>query len=158
VGYKDLGTVLVAFSPNGKHIVSGDGRTLQIWDVSTGEVIGQALAVHKGMIDSVAFSPNGKHIVSGNGITLQIWDASTGEAIGKPFTGHEDRVNSVAFSPNGKHIVSGSDDKTVRVWNIAWADPLRFACEQLRYHLSLIQPITDVAKEAKKTCKHSAWK
>jgi WD40 repeat protein len=158
--YKDLGTFLGAFSPNGKRIVSGSGPTLQIWDASTGEVIGKPLTGHEGMgmIDSVAFSPDGKRIVSGSGITLQIWDASTGEAIGKPFTGHEDWVKSVAFSPDGKHIVSGSNDKTVRIWNIDWADPLQFACQKLRYHRSLIQPKNDVAKEAKKTCKHFVWK
>ena len=29
------------------------------------------------------------------------------------------RLNSVAFSPNGKQIVSGSEDRTIRVWNVA---------------------------------------
>ena len=28
-------------------------------------------------------------------------------------------MNSVAYSPDGKHIVSGSDDRTVKVWDVA---------------------------------------
>ena len=33
--------------------------------------------------------------------------------------GHSDDVNSVAYSPDGKHVVSGSDDRTVKVWDVA---------------------------------------
>ena len=33
--------------------------------------------------------------------------------------GHSDWVLSVAFSPDGSRLASGSDDRTVRVWNVA---------------------------------------
>lgn len=33
--------------------------------------------------------------------------------------GHDNWVRGVKFHPGGKYLVSASDDKTVRVWNIA---------------------------------------
>jgi WD40 repeat protein len=107
----------VAFSPDGKTIVSGgsDG-TVRLWDTS-GKAIGQPFKGHEDAVNSVAFSPDGKTIVSGShDRTVRLWDTS-GKAIGQPFKGHEDMVNSVAFSPDGKTIVSGGRDKTIRLWD-----------------------------------------
>jgi hypothetical protein len=108
----------VAFSPDGKRIVSGSvDKTLRLWDAQTGKPIGQPLQGHTSSVLSVAFSPDGKRIVSGSYKTLRLWDAQTGKPIGQPLQGHGDVVNSVAFSPDGKYIVSGSRDKTLRLWD-----------------------------------------
>ncbi|ALF54203.1 serine/threonine protein kinase [Nostoc piscinale CENA21] len=37
----------------------------------------------------------------------------------KTFRGHASDVNSVAFAPNGQILASGSDDKTIKLWNLA---------------------------------------
>ncbi|HEY9600008.1 MAG TPA: WD40 repeat domain-containing protein, partial [Allocoleopsis sp.] len=116
----------VAFSPDGKRIVSGSGdKTVRLWDATTGKPIGQPLTGHKDFVYSVAFSPDGKRIVSGSrDKTVRLWDATTGKLIGQPLTGHEEAVSSVAFSPDGKQIVSGSYDKTVRLWDATTGKPM----------------------------------
>jgi WD40 repeat protein len=66
----------VAFSPDGKRIVSGSNdQTVRLWDAQTGQPIGQPLQGHTGSVTSVAFSPDGKRIVSGSwDKTLRLWE------------------------------------------------------------------------------------
>ena len=117
-GHNDCVTS-VAFSRNGKQIVSGlYDKTICVWDAETLQQISQPLTGHSDCVTSVAFSPNGKQIVSGSDdTTVYVWDAETLQQIGQPLIGHSDWVTSVAFSPNGKQIVSGSHDKTICVWD-----------------------------------------
>ena len=113
----------VAFSPDGRSIVSGDfNGKIKVWDAETGKEI-RTLRVHEGPVESVAFSPDGRRIVSGisccwnnKNNTVKVWDAETGQEI-HTLRGHEASVNSVAFSPDGRRIVSGSEDKTIKVWD-----------------------------------------
>jgi WD40 repeat protein len=106
----------VAFSPDGKTIVSGSAdQTIRLWDLA-GNPIGQPFQGHSASVWSVAFSPDGKTIVSGSADqTIRLWDLA-GNPIGQPFQGHSASVLSVAFSPDGKTIVSGSADQTIRLW------------------------------------------
>jgi len=50
----------VAFSPDGKQVVSGSSdETVRLWDAATGALL-QTLKGHSGWVSSVAFSPDGK--------------------------------------------------------------------------------------------------
>jgi WD40 repeat protein len=151
----------VSYSPDGKRIVSGSvDNTLRIWDAGTVTPIGKPLRGHQADVLSVSYSPDGKRIVSGSvDNTLRIWDAGTGVPIGKPLQSNFFGGNVASYSPDGKRIVStAGQGETVEIWDVYWESLLPIACNQLRYHPSLNQPTTDVAREAKQTCEQYVWK
>ena len=74
-GHRQTVTTL-AWSPNGKHIVSGSAdSTVMEWDASTGQTV-TSYTGHSGDIGAVAWSPDGKYIASG-GVDkkILIWQA-----------------------------------------------------------------------------------
>jgi WD40 repeat protein len=113
----------VAFSPDGRQIISGGGDgTIKIWDVVSGRVI-RTMHGYSIPVNSVAFSPDGNQIISCSegdfNDDLKIWDARTGREIR---TLAVSRVTSIAFSPDGRTIISNGHDsligsRTIKLWD-----------------------------------------
>jgi WD40 repeat protein len=110
----------VAFSPDGRRLVTGaENYLVKVWDVQTGNVL-QTLPGHGGNVYAVAFSPDddGRWIASaGEDSAVKVWDSRTGKLV-RSFRGHTSVVTSVAFSPDGRRLVSGSRDHKVKVWDL----------------------------------------
>jgi len=116
----------VAFSPDGRRVVSGSwDKTLILWDATTGNPIGTPWRGHAEAVTSVAYSPDGRRVVSGSwDKTLILWDATTGKPIRTPWTGHTESVTAVAFSPDGRRVVSGVEDHTLILWDATTGKPI----------------------------------
>ena len=120
----------VAFSPDGKIILTGSSdSTAVLWDVASGRAL-QTFSGHPFDVFSVAFSPDGKTILTGGADqTAALWDVASGAKLRTfNFIGvrifrnshsYLDAVNSVAFAPNGKAILTGSADNTAKLWDIS---------------------------------------
>ena len=96
----------VAFSPNGRWLVSthGDGAIL-IWDVINRELEAN-LREHSGGVRAIAFSPDGKRLASSSeDQSVILWNAESGQKE-SVVTTHQTRVGGVAFSPDGSWFVS----------------------------------------------------
>ena len=111
----------VAFSPDGKHILSASEKDemIKVWDAATGAEI---IAFNHGYKDGAscaAFSPDGKHIVSagwGDSV-IKIWEAVDGNEVMK-LTGHNHGIWAISFSSDGKLLASGSGDNTIKIWDV----------------------------------------
>ena len=63
----------VAFSPNGKSIVSAADEGLQLWDVATGQPHGRPLSADARFF-GVAFGPDGLTVIAADAGAVTLWD------------------------------------------------------------------------------------
>jgi WD40 repeat protein len=109
----------LAFSPDGKLLLSGSDRGLvRLHDSSTGAAL-NIIGEHLEYVTSVIFSPDGRLVAAASrDETVRCWDLVTGNAL-RHLKGHGGSVNSIAISPTSLYLVSGSRDETVKLWYLA---------------------------------------
>lgn len=113
----------IAFSPDSKFLASGsnstDGRTVKLWDVSTGrEAEAFKSFMHQPRVFSMAFSPDGKTLAVGgdeNSVSL-VDTAQAAERL--TLKGHSDAVNSIAFSPDGNTLAVAGRGAEIKLWDL----------------------------------------
>lgn len=146
--FKQTGDILsVAFSPDGKYALTGQGgapsarggprshsgadtggkNLMVLRDIETGKVVrnfswSKDRFVIKPEVGSVAFSPDGRYALAGdNGGHIGLWDVLSGEEV-MSFIAHEGSgyhgVGYVSFSRDGRYIISGGvADGLVKLWD-----------------------------------------
>ena len=103
----------VAFSFDGKQVVTEGQNIEKLWDASTGKEVN----VCKGFHGPLAFSHDGNCIITGSrDDTVKIWDTASREAF--TFEKHKGYINSLAFFSDSKGAVTAGYDDTVRIWDV----------------------------------------
>src|SRR5579883_990960 len=101
---------VLAFSPDGRRIGSGNDDGFRIWDANSGHCLQEVNT--GGNVHHLAFSPDGKKVATGG--WLAVWDADTGarlwQAEGQGWGGW-----GLAFLPGGWLVAANIDQ--VMIWD-----------------------------------------
>lgn len=113
-GNQVYGMDTLAFSPDGKWIVSGNYvGTIHLWEFATGK-LGQTLRTHVKGLQALVFSSNGQLLASAGGENLvMLWNVSDGRLLDEFRVGDRGGIQSLAFTPDDQFIVAGGRDYTV---------------------------------------------
>ena len=117
--HHDFDVRSVAFSPDGKKLLSGSGKVARLWNAETGELSWPPIVTGNGRLN-VAFFPNGDRFATSNeeDESIRIWNSETGEPIGEPMKPRDSsNGRAIAVSPKGNMVLTGYADGTVRLWN-----------------------------------------
>ncbi|HEX3150554.1 MAG TPA: protein kinase [Gemmataceae bacterium] len=118
-------TRTVAFSRDGRLVLTGGyDRMARLWDVATGNRIGDSLK-HFGSVGASDLTADGKLAVTGTDDNWgQIWLRDGDEFRPGPRLPHRGTVRAVAFSPSTDLVLTGSWDKTAHLWDTATGRPI----------------------------------
>jgi WD40 repeat protein len=116
IGRLTTGGSSVAFSPNGRRLLTGDSFYGGLWDL--GPPRRRVAELRAGV---VAYSPTGRVMATvGSGSnTVELWDA-TGPAPVRVAQGQAPaRLFALAFTPDGTRLAAACGDGQVRFWDVA---------------------------------------
>lgn len=121
----------VAFSPDGKYLVSAGGSEftparngnttsaeIKIFSLESEAEVAR-FSGHGNKVFGVAFSSDGGRLATASADTTVRLFSVPGARELAVMRGHGDAVSAVAFAPRGNLLASGSFDRTIRLWDPA---------------------------------------
>ncbi len=112
----------IAYSPDGKWLVSGSFQEVAIWDPLTGR-LRQRLTGFTHAVVALAFSRDSKLLaIAGGEPTVEgevkVYQSGTWKRVMDLKNAHSDTVYGISFSPDHKMLATASADKFVKVWDV----------------------------------------
>ncbi|KAG9316117.1 quinon protein alcohol dehydrogenase-like superfamily [Chiua virens] len=111
--------ICVVYTPDGRKLVTASAdSTMRVWDVTTGEQVGEPMKSHRNnIIWAIAISPDGTFLATaGAHPVVQIWNLETHQLGGPPLR-HANDVSWLDFSSDGRYLISGCCDFKIWLWD-----------------------------------------
>lgn len=114
----------VAYAPDSKSIaVAAADQTIRLQETASAKVR-HVLDNPLGNFSTIAWSRQGTLATGDTDGGVAFWDAQVGKRRSN-VKAHVATVLSVAFSPDGATLASGSEDRSLRLWDVATGNELR---------------------------------
>ena len=119
MGHRSQFVETIAFSPDGKKLLTGstDNREIWLWNLETQ----RHTVISNGLTNSftVCFTPDdSKLVIGGLDGKVSVLSAS-GTHLIKQFEAHQGAISSLSVSPDGQHILTTGWDAAVRYWELS---------------------------------------
>jgi WD40 repeat protein len=108
----------LAWSPDGRHLATGEYGSTRIWDATSGVELFRLPASST----VLAWSPSGEQLAAGGARPIYLWDLSHRLF---QLSGHSDGLRGAEWSPNGNLLATASFDGTARIWDAVTGAELR---------------------------------
>ena len=114
------GAQSIAFSPDSKRIaVPGAAGTVGIWEVATGQRVGEPLAIGSADVEAAIFASGGRTLIaSDDSGSVSIVDIGTDRPIHPPLSVGDEPAASLDLSPDGRLLAVASFQGSVFVWDL----------------------------------------
>ncbi|KOR27296.1 hypothetical protein TI05_19345, partial [Achromatium sp. WMS3] len=114
----------VAFSPDGKFVISGNGdATIKLWDVKTGKKL-RTFIGHSDPVISTVLSSDGNFILSANN-SIKLWEVATGRELRTFAANGYDTSSSLALSQDGKIALLSNNNSFIKLREMTTGRELR---------------------------------
>jgi len=120
-GKNDQPCRAVAFSPDSRHVLMGNGPRVIVWifDETRRGPVGDFAGSSGSTVNCIAFSPDGTQVVTGHddGV-MRSWRFAGGQLVGQ-YKGHQGAIRAVAVAAEAPMIATAGADGTIRIWDVA---------------------------------------
>jgi WD40 repeat protein len=106
----------VAFSRDGKLILTAGGDSARVWDARTFEPRTPPLT-HRRAVSSASLSVSGKWAVTTAGAEAVLWEAQGGRRVRT--LGHQGKVHDAAIRSDDTMLATACSDGSARLWDVA---------------------------------------
>jgi WD40 repeat protein len=123
----------VAYSSDGKTVVSGGTGLTRLWDAATLRLRATLPYLGAGPILGLSLSRDGRTLAVGGGPgVVQVWDVSNRDkpTLRFPIPVATNAVQGVALRPDGKVLAAGCADGSLHLYDIAGEEPKSLAVER----------------------------
>lgn len=113
----------VAINSQAQLLATGDtAGQIELWDLNSGERIGQPLAAQVNTITGLVFSQDGRFLYSSSADNMiKIWEVVERALIpaGNPLIGHAGFIYGLDISPNGQLLAGGDTGGNLILWDVS---------------------------------------